>query len=1049
MPRIFATIIALIALSNALAAIGGAFGQRVRGLRDVIENVFILAPVNLGFAALVAVLAGATARRKRVAFWVLFAYFVFMITLTGALMISGATGLLEMSAHDYAEIGAVGLVNAVMLGITVWAKPEFYARVRKGSFRQALLVFLGVAAIGIGLGYSLVSAFPGTLVDAGDRIQYSAQKVLGGFSFVFVPDGRAPRWAGLILGLFGAIAVVAGLFTLLRSQQIASELSREDEARIRGLLKRFGDNDSLGYFATRRDKAAVFAPNQKAAITYRVVSGVSLASGDPVGDPDSWDAAITAWLAQARGYAWVPAVMGAGEEAAIAYDRAGLKVIQLGDEAILHAREYTLDGRDMRPVRQAVNRVERAGYTASVRRHGDIPTAEMKRIAELATKWRDTASERGFSMALGRLGDPNDSDCVLVLVQDGQGEPRAMLSFSPWGTRGLSLDLMRRDRDAENGVMEFMVTELMRRAPQLGVDQVSLNFAVFRSVFEEGGRIGAGPILRLWRRLLLFFSKWWQLESLYRSNAKYHPEWRPRFLCFGERRELARVSLASAMAEGFVHFPGAHVAPLDHTGFAKLPSFEAEAEAPEDKLPEQMKVRLAKLDAISEPYPLTFARTSTCAAVVRAHSGLPPDTHTGEQVSLAGRVMLIRHHGRVSFATIRDWSGDLQIMLDKDLERFMACVDIGDHLGVTGEVITTRRGELSVLASRFVITAKCLRPLPDKHSGLTDPEARVRRRYLDLIVNPESRDLLRTRSAIIRSLRESLAERGFIEVETPILQRIHGGANAKPFTTHINAYDMRLYLRIAPELYLKRLCVGGVEKVFELGRTFRNEGVSYKHNPEFTMLEAYQAYADYDTMRVLTQELIQALPVRTDVDVSGDWPVVTVNEAISHALGEEVTADTSRDELVALCAKAGVPVHAGWVRGAVVLEMYERLVEEKTQRPTFYKDFPADVSPLTREHRRDPRLAERWDLVAFGTELGTAYSELIDPVEQRRRLTEQSLLAAGGDPEAMELDLDFLEALEHAMAPSGGLGIGVDRLVMLLTGRTIRETLAFPLTKTR
>ena len=302
--------------------------------------------------------------------------------------------------------------------------------------------------------------------------------------------------------------------------------------------------------------------------------------------------------------------------------------------------------------------------------------------------------------------------------------------------------------------------------------------------------------------------------------------------------------------------------------------------------------------------------------------------------------------------------------------------------------------------------------------------------------------------------------RGYLEVETPMLQQIHGGANARPFTTHINAYDLDLYLRIAPELYLKRLCVGGLEKVFEMGRTFRNEGVSYKHNPEFTMLEAYQAFADYDVMLDLTRELIQGAasaafgaPIARkdgqEYDISGAWPVKTVHGAISEALGEEVDADTELPALHRLCDRAGVPYGPDDGRGDVVLEMYERLVEEKTRLPTFYKDFPTDVSPLTRQHRTDPRLAERWDLVAFGTELGTAYSELTDPGEQRRRLTAQSLLAAGGDPEAMELDEDFLDALEYAMPPTGGLGIGVDRLVMFLTGLTIRETLPFPLVRRR
>jgi lysyl-tRNA synthetase class 2 len=349
--------------------------------------------------------------------------------------------------------------------------------------------------------------------------------------------------------------------------------------------------------------------------------------------------------------------------------------------------------------------------------------------------------------------------------------------------------------------------------------------------------------------------------------------------------------------------------------------------------------------------------------------------------------------------------------------------------------------------------------LPDKHKGLTDVEARVRQRYVDLIVNPAAREMLRVRTATVRSLRESLTRRGYLEVETPMLQTVHGGANARPFVTHHHAYDLDLFLRIAPELYLKRLVVGGVEKVFEINRNFRNEGVDATHNPEFTMLEAYEAYGDYDSMQTLTRELVQEAAVAVfgttvvrhvdgaEHDLGGQWRVVPVHTAISEVLGEEVSPDTSAEELRRLCERAGVPHDPAWDAGHLVLELYERLVEERTALPTFYRDFPKSVSPLTRAHRKDPRLVERWDLVAFGSELGTAYSELVDPVEQRERLTAQSLLAAGGDPEAMRLDEDFLRALEHGMPPSGGMGMGIDRLLMAYTGANIRETILFPLVK--
>ncbi len=381
-------------------------------------------------------------------------------------------------------------------------------------------------------------------------------------------------------------------------------------------------------------------------------------------------------------------------------------------------------------------------------------------------------------------------------------------------------------------------------------------------------------------------------------------------------------------------------------------------------------------------------------------------------------------------------------------------------MSVTGEVVTSRYGELSVLASTWAMAAKCLRPVPSDRVGLTDPDARVRQRYLDLLLNRDARTLVEQRVRAVRALRDGLERRGFSEVETPMLQAVHGGANARPFITHINAYDADLYMRIAPELFLKRLAVAGMERIFELNRNFRNEGADATHNPEFTSLEAYLAWADYHSMRDLTRTLIlevasavhgrpiarrpQADGTVEEVDLSVPWPTVTVHEAISRACEVELSPDTPCEKLRAVCEDRGVRIPATASAAAMVTELYDTLVEHQTVLPTFYIDFPIESSPLTRAHREDPRLSERWDLVAFGAEIGTAYSELIDPIDQRERLTTQSLLAAAGDPEAMQIDEAFLTALEYAMPPTGGLGIGVDRLVMMLTGTNIRSTLAFP-----
>ncbi len=492
-----------------------------------------------------------------------------------------------------------------------------------------------------------------------------------------------------------------------------------------------------------------------------------------------------------------------------------------------------------------------------------------------------------------------------------------------------------------------------------------------------------------------------------------------------------------------------------------------------DDLPEQARVRLEKLQRMRDrgvdPYALGYPRTVTAAELRKRFEGLGDDVATGERVAIVGRVVLNRVSGKIIFATVRDGTGDLQVMLTLDragqelLEQWKSDVDLGDHVGVSGEVITSKRGELSVLANEFTITSKCLRPLPEKHAGLTDPEARVRQRYVDLIVRPEARDMLDLRSTVVRCIRESLHRRGFIEVETPMLQVMHGGAHARPFETRINAYDLPMYLRIAPELYLKRLVVGGVEKVFEMNRNFRNEGADSTHNPEFTMLEVYEAYGDYDTMRVLTQELIQeaatavfGAPVARRVeadgevkeyDLSGDWPVKTMAGALSEALGQEVSLDTPLAKLREIAESIGSERADENDPGMLLEELYVQLVERPTTSPVFYKDFPKNNAPLTRLHRDDQRLAEKWDLVCWGAEQGTGYSELIDPIDQRERFVQQSLRAAGGDEEAMRLDEDFLRALEFGMPPTGGQGMGIDRLIMNLTGHGIRDTILFPLVK--
>ncbi|WP_169733924.1 lysine--tRNA ligase [Crossiella equi] len=482
-----------------------------------------------------------------------------------------------------------------------------------------------------------------------------------------------------------------------------------------------------------------------------------------------------------------------------------------------------------------------------------------------------------------------------------------------------------------------------------------------------------------------------------------------------------------------------------------------------------MRVRREKrqrlLDAGTEAYPVVLDRTHSLAEIRAAYPDLAPDTPTGEIVGVTGRVMFLRNTGKLCFATLREGDGvELQAMLSLDkvgaeaLAAWKSDVDLGDHVFIRGEVATSRRGELSVMATEWQLAAKTLRPLPVAHKALSE-ETRVRQRYVDLMLRPEARDAVRIRAGVTRSLRESFHRRTFTEVETPMLQTLHGGASARPFTTHSNAFDIDLYLRIAPELYLKRCVVGGIEKVFEINRNFRNEGSDSSHSPEFAMLEAYEAYGSYDTIGKLTRELVQeaadavfgsqivTLADGSEYDLSGEWTTLTMFGSLSEALGEEITPQTPIELLRKHVESRGLEVHPAAPHGKLVEELWEHLVGDQLHAPTFVRDFPLDTSPLTRAHRSQEGVAEKWDLYVRGFELATGYSELVDPVIQRERLEAQARLGAGGDDEAMVLDEDFLRALEYGMPPSGGMGMGIDRLLMALTGLGIRETILFPLVR--
>jgi len=483
------------------------------------------------------VLAGALRRRKKRA-WLL------------AVAAVGVGIVTHVHWHRFSVV----LLNVAVLGLLIWARRDFTARSERSGRFTAVRVLLVMGSVSIVAGLLLTHRLA-PRSPFGDQVVEVLSGLVGFTPELEFRKASSSSVTEVALNTLGGLTALLTLLSFLAPVRKPARLSATAEAQLRLLLDKFGSRDSLGYFALRGDKVAVFSPSGKAAIVYRVIGSVTLASGDPLGDPEAWPGAISAWLAEADTYAWTPGVIGASEEAAIAYRRAGLDSLELGDEAVLELDEFSLDGRSMRVVRQAVNRVRRAGYTLDVRRQSELDAAELAEAVTTAEALRGEEVERGFSMALGRLGDDRDPQVMIARARDGEGRLVAVLAFVPWGPDGLSLDLMRRSRETENGTIEFLVAGVAEQVKALGVQRISLNFAVFRSVFERGSRVGAGPVLRLWHRVLLLAGRWWQIESLYRANAKYQPEWVPRFVCFRRAAELPRVAVAALEAEAFIQRP--------------------------------------------------------------------------------------------------------------------------------------------------------------------------------------------------------------------------------------------------------------------------------------------------------------------------------------------------------------------------------------------------------------------------------------------------------------------------------------------------------------
>ncbi|SPF67332.1 Lysine-tRNA ligase [Propionibacterium ruminifibrarum] len=960
-------------------------------------------------------------------------------------------------------------VSVAACALVIWLWPAFPARFAPGSWLRAVLVLLCGGLLATAVAHLLVLLRD----DSGEPWRQTLAVLARSVDITLPPAWQGTQVGGVvpfITSLILGASVIGAVVVFIRTARPAGSWEPGNELHLRRLLLDHGEDDSLGYVSTRRERLLYFDESRRAAIGYQVFGGVALASGDPIGDPTCWGRTIESWHAESRRYGWTPAVLACSEAGARAYALAlGFTVLRLGDEAVLDTAAFQLNSTAMGEVRRAWARARRDGLRAVIGFQGELAPEQIDEVRALAERWRGDETERGYSMELGRLGDEADPRIVVATVRDESDRPLAMMTFLPWGRYGLSLDLMRRDPQAPNGVNEFLLAELMVWGKGHAIRRVSLNFAFLRHVFAQAEDVAAAPINRAGSRMLGALDRFWQIQRLYRSNAKYRPEWRPRYLVLPTPLTAPQVVGAAMLAEGFLpdlfwlHRGAPSSATLGPAELAELREL-TEARPPEIdtvRRSDQSRQRLAHLEAlraVGEPgYPVGNRN----AVWLR---DLPADAAVDPGVEIVGRVRAVRHHGGVCFVDLVDAGASHQLVLEADVlgraevARAARLLDRGDLVGVHAAAGRSRNGTPSLLVSSWQVLAKALQPIP--WGGFDDPRARVRNRCLDLIVHPDQLELLAARSRAIAAVRGCLSEAGFHEVETPMLNTVHGGASARPFRTHINAYDTDLVLRIAPELALKRLVVAGFGAVFEIGKNFRNEGADSSHNPEFTVVEAYQPFADYIDMLLLTQRIIQraaaavhgreAMPLPGAdgamrlTDISGQWPRARVCDAVSQALGREVSLSTDLGELVDLAHAHGIETGATWGPGRVLEELYGELVEPMTVMPTFYLDFPAETSPLTAPHRSEPGLVERWDLVAGGMELGTAYSELADPLVQRSRLVEQSWQAAQGDPEAMEVDEEFLAALELGMPPTGGLGIGLDRLVMALTGATIRQVLSFP-----
>ncbi|PMD37875.1 DUF470-domain-containing protein [Hyaloscypha variabilis F] len=862
------------------------------------------------------------------------------------------------------------------------------------------------------------------------------------------------------------ISLVAGYVTLVSFTAAPKYkgrlLTAEDELRIRELLWQNEEQDSLGYFATRRDKKVVFAPDNKAAITYRILGGVSLASADPIGPEKSWPGAIREWMTEAASNGLIPAVLAASEKGARCYVRHGLKAIELGDEAVIDVHEFSKSTRRRAPLRKAASKLQNLGFKGRVRRQKNIPKDELLQIGLRAAQWRESEGERcGFSMALSRLGEPADENCVLVTALDPEDTIQGVLSLVPWGRHGLSLDFMCTNRNSQSGLCEFMISELVAASPRLAVSKISLNFVQFRYVFEQADSLGAGFFFWGYRALVRLLSRVVQLESLYRFTMKCDPQWQPKYSCYPRVSQIPRITWLSLTAEGY--FPYWRKVPIQecrgHTeAFINAvrrinASTVSENSTQSSRIDTLRHAKLAQYKvAGKDPLIASFSTDSDLMAARGEVDEPPSNTLSGKCRSLAGRVMAKRDMGRLCFLTLSDFGDNIQAILNVEklgLNSFrdmIRQIDVGDMIGVRGELLKSRRGEVSIMVSEWVLTAKCLHAFSRKQEEAFGRESLAQNSFISLISCPKSRKMILLRSRVKSALYRCLLEHGFLEIETPLVlgQKASEWQSTAP---HSLAWPMCDTYR-ANVLYMKSLCIAGANRIFQFSSSSCIKGAQILDG-ESTILEAYHVHTDYLGLVDLVRQLVQQA-ARTvhggefvkrrfnngvvEVDISGRWQVLSVYTAVALALQSPIPIDTAYEELLRECQCSGVKTPPKASKDQLVMCAFEQLVRTKTEHPIFYTDYPLSLSPFTRPQQKDSRLGERWSLIAFGVEIATGWGELADPIEYRR----QTIMKSGENEFGlnsgnMELKDEYLEALEYGMAPTAGLKLGVGDLLAMLT----------------